>query len=68
MPVDPSLQSFAEQLREFEMPRPIFKGSERSEWAAGIYNNSHTMPKCARTWEVLLSNGSHGQIEEAFAN
>jgi hypothetical protein len=50
------------------MPRPIFKGSERSEWAAGIYNNSHTMPKCARTWEVLLSNGSHGQIEEAFAN
>jgi len=66
-PVDPSLQSFAEQLREFEMPRPIFKGSERSEWAAGIYNNSHTDAEMrADVGKVLLSNASHGQIEEAL--
>ena len=30
------------ELREFEMPRPIFTGSERTQWAAGIYNNRHT--------------------------
>ena len=32
----------ARQTREFEMPRPIFTNGERSEWAAGIYNNHHT--------------------------
>jgi len=29
-------------LRDFEMPQPIFTNSERTRWAAGIYNNSHT--------------------------
>jgi hypothetical protein len=37
-----SLLSLAGELREFEMPRPIFTSSERTEWAAGIYNNRHT--------------------------
>jgi hypothetical protein len=32
----------AGQTREFEMPRPIFTNGERTEWAAGIYNNHHT--------------------------
>ena len=32
----------AGQLREFEMPRPMFTSSERSEWAAGFYNSRHT--------------------------
>jgi hypothetical protein len=32
----------AGELREFEMPRPIFSSSERTEWATGIYNNRHT--------------------------
>jgi hypothetical protein len=32
----------ASQTREFQMPRPIFSNGERSEWAAGIYNNRHT--------------------------
>jgi hypothetical protein len=30
------------ELREFEMPRPIFTNSEHTEWAAGTYNNRHT--------------------------
>jgi hypothetical protein len=65
--VDPSVQGLAEQLREFEMPRPIFKGSERSEWAAGIYNNSHTDAEMrADVGKVLSSNSSRGQIEEAL--
>ena len=41
-PVDDGLITLAGQLREFEMPRPIFTNSERTEWAAGIYNNRHT--------------------------
>jgi len=37
-----TLLPLAGQLREFEMPQPIFRASEREQWAAGIYNNSHT--------------------------
>ncbi len=32
----------AGELREFEMPRPIFSSGERTEWATGVYNNRHT--------------------------
>jgi hypothetical protein len=37
-----SLIPLAEQLREFQMPRPIFSKGERTEWAAGVYNSRHT--------------------------
>ena len=36
------LLTLAGELREFEMPRPIFSTSERAQWAAGTYNNRHT--------------------------
>ena len=36
------LLPLAGQLREFEMPQPIFHAGEREQWAAGIYNNRHT--------------------------
>jgi hypothetical protein len=65
-PADPSLQALAEQLREFEMPRPIFKGSERSEWAAGIYNNSHTDAEMRADVGKALASSSRGQLEEAL--
>jgi hypothetical protein len=32
----------AGELREFEMPRPIFSRSERTEWATGTYADRHT--------------------------
>ncbi len=41
-PVGEWFGALAGELREFEMPRPIFTNSERTEWASGIYNNSHT--------------------------
>ena len=57
----------AGQTREFEMPRPIFTNGERTEWAAGIYNNHHTdlqmhtdLPKVLKSTTV-----THAQIEEA---
>jgi hypothetical protein len=68
-PVDPVLVTLAEQLREFEMPRPIFKGSERSEWAAGIYNNSHTDAEMRTDLaRVLTSSASRGQLEDALGD
>src|SRR5262245_47024979 len=36
------LLPLAGELQEFQMPQPIFRASERQQWAAGIYNNSHT--------------------------
>lgn len=55
------------QTREFEMPQPIFTNGERSEWAAGIYNNHHTdVQMRADIPKVLRSpTASHAQIEEA---
>jgi len=37
-----TLLPLAGELREFEMPQPIFRASERDQWAVGVYNNHHT--------------------------
>ena len=60
----------AGQLREFEMPRPIFTSGERTEWAAGIYNNSHTEAEMRTDLaKVLRSPGAnHAQVEEGRAH
>ncbi len=57
----------AGQTREFEMPRPIFTNSERSEWASGIYNNHHTDVQMRNDLPKVLksSAASRAQIEEA---
>jgi len=39
--VSESLMRLAGQIREFEMPQPIFTNRERSEWASGLHNNPH---------------------------
>ena len=36
-----NLVELAAQLREFEMPKPLFTTRERTEWASGLYNNPH---------------------------
>ncbi|MGC2647916.1 MAG: hypothetical protein WA261_16670 [Candidatus Sulfotelmatobacter sp.] len=41
-PMDEFVMHQAGEIREFEMPRPIFTNGERTEWSAGIYNNHHT--------------------------
>jgi hypothetical protein len=57
----------AAQTREFEMPRPIFTNGERSEWAAGIYNNHHTDVQMQSDIAKVLSSptASPAQISEA---
>ncbi|HJT68780.1 MAG TPA: hypothetical protein VJ731_01200 [Terriglobales bacterium] len=61
-----TLLSLASQLREFEMPRPIFTSSERTEWAAGIYNNHHTeLQMQTDLAKILKTSPSHAKVEEA---
>ena len=57
----------AAQTREFEMPRPIFSNGERTEWAAGIYNNHHTDVEMRTDLPRLLKSptASRTQIDEA---
>jgi len=59
----------AGQTREFEMPRPIFTNGERTEWAAGLYNNHHTDAQMRTDLPKLLKSPtvSRSQIEEARA-
>ena len=61
-----ALASLAGELQEFQMPRPIFTSSERSEWAAGIYNNRHTeMQMQTDISKVFKSGATKNQVEEA---
>jgi hypothetical protein len=57
----------AGQTREFEMPRPIFTNGERTQWAAGIYNNHHTEVQMRTDLAKVLksSTASHSQIDDA---
>ena len=65
-PVRDAFLARAAKLREFEMPRPIFTNSERTEWAAGIYNNSHTEAQMRTDLsKVIKSPTTPAQIEEA---
>ena len=65
-PVGNSLLPFAESLREFEMPRPIFTGTERSSWAPAVYTSRHTELQ-VRTdlTRILKSSASPAQLETA---
>ena len=55
------------EIREFEMPRPIFTNSERTEWGAGVYNNHHTEVQMrADVAKVLTSPApTRAQLEDA---
>jgi hypothetical protein len=61
-----TLLPLASELHEFEMPQPIFKNSERDQWAAGIYNNHHTeMQMKTDLTKVVKSPNSADQLAEA---
>lgn len=61
-----SLLPLAESLREFEMPRPIFTGNERSSWSPIIYSSRHAELQ-VRTdlTRILKSSASPSQLEAA---
>ena len=64
--VGDSLVPLAGELREFEMPRPIFTSSERTQWAAGVYNNRHTeLEMKTDLTKVIKAPPSRVRLEEA---
>jgi hypothetical protein len=61
-----TLLPLARELREFEMPQPIFHASEREEWAAGIYNNRHTeLQMRTDLAKIIQSPTSSAQLAQA---
>jgi hypothetical protein len=64
--ISDSLLSLAGQLREFEMPRPIFTNSEKIAWAPAVYNSRHAELQ-VRTdlTKVIKTPGSPAQLEAA---
>jgi len=62
---DSAVVALAGQLREFEMPRPIFSRSERTEWAAGVYNNRHTDLQMRTNVAKVLKTASRAEVDDA---
>ena len=60
------LLSLAGELREFEMPRPIFTESEKVNWAPGVYTSHHAELQ-VRTdlTKVIKVPASRAQLETA---
>ena len=61
-----SLLPLAADLREFELPRPIFTGSEKAAWAPIVYTSRHAELQ-VRTdlTKILHSPSSPAQLEAA---
>ena len=65
-PLSDTVLHMAGELREFQMPQPIFSSTERTEWAAGIYNNSHTDSEMRTDLaRVFKSSAAGAQVLEA---
>ncbi|HEY1579531.1 MAG TPA: hypothetical protein VGF82_20885 [Terracidiphilus sp.] len=63
-----ALLPLAEDLREFELPRPIFSGNERLSWAPAVYTSRHAELQ-VRTdlTKILKSAATPAQLEAARA-
>jgi hypothetical protein len=61
-----TLLPLAGELREFELPRPLFTNSERSEWAVGLPDNRHTATQMRTDLtKVIKSHASPAELSEA---
>ncbi len=61
-----SLIPLAGELREFELPKPLFTKSERNEFAAGLYSNRHTALQMRTDLiKVLKSSASPTELMQA---
>jgi hypothetical protein len=64
--VSADLLLLAGELREFEMPQPIFRNSERDQWGGGVYNNRHTeLEMQTNLVKIIKSPGSPEKLAEA---
>ncbi|MGA7060751.1 MAG: hypothetical protein WA690_08930 [Candidatus Acidiferrales bacterium] len=63
---DNSMLPLAEELTEFQMPRPIFTKSERTEFTTGTYNNRHTdLEMRTDIAKLVESKASGAELEQA---
>jgi hypothetical protein len=65
-PAGSNLLPLANELREFELPRPIFTESEKTEWAPGVYANRHAQLQVhVDLTKVIKTPSSRAQLESA---
>ena len=65
-PADPGMLALAGELREFEMPRPIFTASEKIDWAPRVYTTHHAeLQVQTDLTKVIKTPGTHQQLENA---
>ncbi len=58
--------SLAGELREFEMPRPIFTASEKIDWAPRVYTTHHAeLQVQTDLTKVIKTPGTRAQLEAA---
>jgi hypothetical protein len=64
--VSDQLLPLAGELREFQMPRPIFTSSEKTQWAPGVYQNRHAeLQTRLDLTKIIKRPGSHAELEAA---
>jgi hypothetical protein len=56
-----ALVPLANELREFEMPRPMFTNRERTAWAGGLYDNRQAELKTGRTLVQIIESPKNPQ-------
>ena len=65
-PAGSNLVPLANELKQFELPRPIFTESEKTEWAPGVYANRHSeLQVHVDITKVIKTPGSRPQLEAA---
>ena len=65
-PAPENLPALAGELRETTMPKPLFTSGERSEWAAGLYNNHHiVLQRQMDVTKLIQSSGSPAEFAVA---
>ncbi len=65
-PATSAFISEAAELKQFELPRPIFTESEKTEWAPGVYANRHAQLQVhVDITKALKSPGDRAQLEAA---
>ncbi len=65
-PAGSNLVPLANELKEFELPRPIFTENEKTEWAPGVYANRHSeLQVHVDITKVIRTPGSRPQLEAA---
>ena len=65
-PASDGMLSLAGELREFEMPRPIFTASEKIDWAPRVYTTHHAeLQVQTDLTKVIKTPGSRAQLEAA---